>query len=118
MAPVVWPDGMGIPQSFRRTRSVAHCGPDRIQSAKSLEVPLWMLESASCSALRVAEHPAVDCAALQQLKTLLFVGVLEDRHSSVGGADADQKDSAPTVPAGIVLSPVGGDPLAQVAARD
>ena len=77
-----------------------------------------MLESASCSASRVAERPAVDCAALQQLKTLLFVGVLEDRHCSVGGADADQKDSAPTVPAGIVLSPVGGDPLAQVAARD
>jgi hypothetical protein len=28
-----------------------------------------MLEVASCSALRPAENPAVDCAALQQLKT-------------------------------------------------
>src|SRR4051794_41184829 len=68
---------------IRRTRSVAHCGPDRIQCAKSLEIPLWMLEAASCSALRLAEDAAVDCAALQRLKALLFGGVVEDRHSSL-----------------------------------
>src|SRR3954462_7869578 len=66
---------------IRRTRSVAHCGPDRIQCAKSLEIPLWMLEAASCSALRLAEDAAVDCAALQRLKAPLFGGVLEDRQS-------------------------------------
>src|SRR3954451_238156 len=90
---------------IRRTRSVAHCGPDRIQCAKSLEIPLWMLEAASCSALRLAEDAAVDCAALQRLKALLFGGVVEDRHSSLGGADADPQNSAPTLAAGIVLSP-------------
>ena len=79
----------------RGTRSGAHCGLDRVQCARSLEVPLWMLEAASCSTLRLAENPIVDCTALQRLKMLLHGGVLEDRHSSLGGADADPQGSTP-----------------------
>jgi hypothetical protein len=59
----------------RGTRSVARCALDRVQRAKSLEIPLWMLE-ASCSTLRLAENPVVDGMALQRLKTLLHGVVL------------------------------------------
>jgi hypothetical protein len=38
-----------------------------------------MLEAASCSGVRLADTPAVDCTALQGLKTLLHGGVLQDR---------------------------------------
>src|SRR5215472_18238599 len=69
----------------RGTRSRAHCGLDRVQCARSLEIPLWMREAASCSTLRLAENAIVDGTALQRLKTLLHGGVLEDRHSSLGG---------------------------------
>src|SRR5215469_12148945 len=103
----------------RGTRSRAHCGLDRVQCARSLEIPLWMLEAASCSTLRLAENPIVDCTALQRLKTLLHGGVLEDRHSSLGGADADPQSSTPRSTAGVVVSPpVGNDRLAHITARD
>src|SRR5215510_14509686 len=102
----------------RGTRSRAHCGLDQVQCARSLEIPLWMLEAASCSTLRLAENPIVDCTALQRLKALLHGGVLEDRHSSLGGADADPQDSTPRSTVGVVSPPVGGDRLAQITARD
>jgi hypothetical protein len=37
----------------RGTRSGAHCGLDRVQCARSLEVLLWMLEAASCSTVPI-----------------------------------------------------------------
>jgi len=77
-----------------------------------------MFEAGSCSLLRLAENPVVDCTALQGLKTLLQDGVLEDRHSSLGGADADPQDSAPTPAIGVVSSAARADRLAQVARRD
>jgi len=46
-----------------------------------------MFEAGCSSSLRLAENPVVNCTALQGLKTLLQDGVLEDRHSSLGGAD-------------------------------
>jgi hypothetical protein len=64
-----------------------------------------MFEVASCSSLRVAEDSVVNCTTLQALKTLLEGGVLEDRHSSLGGADADAQNSAATSAVGIVSSP-------------
>jgi hypothetical protein len=64
------------------TKSVARCGLERTQCARAVDVPLWMFEAAACSALRVAEEPAVDCAALQTLIALLHGAVLQNRHSS------------------------------------
>src|SRR3954453_1264274 len=97
MAPLVWPDDIRIPQSNPTDpiRGALWIGSYSVR--ESLEIPLWMLEAASCSALRLAEHPGVDCAALQRLKALLFGGVLEDRQSSLGGADADPQDSGTPV---------------------
>ena len=49
---------------------------------------------------------------------LLHGGVLEDRHSSLGGADADPQGSTPRSTVGVVSSPVEGDRLAHITARD
>jgi hypothetical protein len=38
--------------SLGRVQPVARCGLEPTQCAKSLEVPLWMLEASSCSTLR------------------------------------------------------------------
>ena len=84
------------------TQSAARCGLEPTQCARAQDVPLWMFEARACSALQVAEEPAVDCAALQKLKALLHGAVLEDRHSSVGGADADPHESSPACAVGIV----------------
>jgi len=101
-----------------RAQSAARCGLEPTQRAKSLEVPLWMLESASCSTLRRAEDPRVDCATLQRLKTLLRDSVLQDRHPLAGGADADPHETTPTGTTETVSSSIGGDPLAQATARN
>ena len=102
----------------RRTRAVAQCGLDQNQHSKSLEIPLWMLEVAPCSALRAAETPVVDCAALQRLKALLHGDMIQDRHSSLGGADADSHNSTPRSTVGVILQPSGDDELGQIAPRD
>ena len=104
--------------SLGRAQWSARCGLESTQCAKSLEVPLWMLEPTSCSSMRLAEDPRVDCAALQSLKALLHDGVLQDRHPFAGGADADPHESTPTCAAGAVSSSIRGDPLAQAAARN
>jgi hypothetical protein len=75
-----------------------------------------MLEVTSCSTMREAEDPRVDCASLQALKTLLHNSVLKDRHPIAGGADANPHESNPTCTTGVVSPSVAGDPLAQVAA--
>jgi hypothetical protein len=75
-----------------------------------------MLEAASCSTLRLAENPTVDCAALHRLKTLLHNRVLQDRHLFVGGTDADPHESTSPHAVGIVPSPARNHQLAQAAA--
>ena len=65
-----------------------------------------MLEAGSCSALHLAENPVVDYAPLQRLKVLLDGGVAQDRHSSLGGRDADSQDSTPRSAVGVVFQPV------------
>src|SRR5947199_2700692 len=80
-----------------------------------------MFDVSCCASFRPAETPVVNSTALEGLNTLRQDGVLEDRHSSLGGADADPQDSAPTAPTpavGVVSSPARGDRLAQVATRD
>jgi hypothetical protein len=110
-------EGSGYTESARGEGSRRPgCGLEPTQCAASLEVPLWMLEVTSCSTMREAEDPRVDCASLQALKTLLHNSVLKDRHPIAGGADANPHESNPTCTTGVVSPSVAGDPLAQVAA--
>ena len=62
-----------------RAQAAARCGLEPTQGSKSLEVPVWVLETTSCATMRLAESPQVDCVALQSLKTLLYDSVLQDR---------------------------------------
>ena len=106
--------------SIRTGRAPAsvRCGLEPIQCSKSLEVPLWMFEAASCSTLSLTDAPRVGCAALQTLRALLQNCMLQDRHHSVlltGGADASPIETLPARATGIIPSSVGGDPLAKVA---
>ena len=101
-----------------RAQAAARCGLEPTQCAKSLEVPLWMLEAVSCSTMCRAEDPRVDCTALQKLKTLLHDSVLQDRHPLAGGADADPHETTPTGTTETVSSSIRGDPLAQATARN
>jgi hypothetical protein len=101
-----------------RAQAAARCGLEPTQGSKSLEVPVWMLETTSCATMRLAESPQVDCVALQSLKTLLYDSVLQDRHPFSGGADANPNESTPTCAIGIVSSSIRGDPLAQAASRN
>src|SRR5260370_13579772 len=104
--------------SLGRVQPVARCGLEPTQCAKSLEVPLWMLEASSCSTLRCAEAPRVDCAALQTLRALLHSSVLQDRHPFAGGADADPHESTPAYATGTVSSSIRRGPMGQATARD
>src|SRR5262245_63682455 len=62
---------------------------------RSLEVPAWMLESAPCDHLRLADIPSIGCDAWVELKRVLRRALHADRlqaqHHSLnaeGGADA------------------------------
>jgi len=104
--------------SLGRVQPTARCGLEPTQCAKSMEVPLWMLEASSCSTLRPAESPSADSAALQTLRALLHNSVLQDRHPFAGGADADPHESTPGCATGTVSSSIRRDPMAQATARD
>ena len=90
--------------SLGRVQPTARCDLEPTQCAKSLEVPLWMLEASSCSTLRPAEAPRVDCCALQTLTALLHSSVL---HGSTPGCAT-----------GTVSSSIRRDPMAQATARN
>ena len=94
----------------------ARCGLEPSQCAKSLEIPLWMLEPVPSLALSLSEIPRVDCMALQGLRTLLRDRVLEHRHP-LGGADAETYESTSPRATGLVRFPGGSDRLAQTARR-
>ena len=110
--------GLHLPNQPRASAAGSQVRLEPTQCAKSLEVPLWMLEASSCSTLRPAETPRVDCAALQTLRALLHSGVLQDRHPFAGGADADPYESTPRYATVTVSSSIRGDPLAQVTPRN
>src|SRR2546426_222851 len=81
----------------RREQTVCRCGLDDERNHRSLEVPLWMFESAACSQLHLTSTPVVDGNALLEVQALLRLaapadgGVLQAQHRSListGGADA------------------------------
>jgi hypothetical protein len=106
--------------SLGRGPASARCGLEPTQCAKPLEVPLWMLEAASCSTLRLIEAPRVGCAVLLALRALLQNNMLQGRHHSVfltGGADADSLESIPALATGTIPTSIRANTLATVAKR-
>jgi len=84
---------------------VCRCGFDDQRNDRSLEVPTWMFEPATCDHLRLTDTPIVDCKALAELKTLLQAALradmLQAQHQSLstaGGADATVPDPSTTLP--------------------
>ncbi len=79
----------------RSDRAVFRCGTN--VSARPVEVPQWMFESARCRSMRIVAVPVVCCQALRQLKALLQIApasgrgdVIQAQHRSLppgGGAD-------------------------------
>jgi hypothetical protein len=74
---------------------VCRCGFDDERNDRSLEVPAWMFESATCDHLRLLNTPVVDGQVLIELKTVLQTtlrtDVLQAQHhflTAAGGADA------------------------------
>ena len=104
-----------------RGQPVVRCGLEPTQRARSLEIPRWMLEAASCSHIHLVETPRVDGPTLQALEALLGGRVTQDRHHAVlwaGGADEDSHESTTVCPAqSSVLFSVGSDPLVPATAE-
>jgi len=108
-------------------RAVYRCSLEPNHEARLFEVPQWMFESGACCQVHSAEKPAVNCAALLDLKLLLHHArspartfVLQAQHSSSPGGGADAKIGKATegYPTGIV-SPITPDSkLAKVTARN
>src|SRR6267142_6478196 len=108
-------------------RAVYRCSLEPNHEARLFEVPQWMFESGACCQVRSAEKPAVNCAALLDLKLLLHHArstarnlVLQAQHSSSPGGGADAKIGKATegYPTGIVLPTTSDSKLAKVTARN
>ncbi|RLA16886.1 MAG: hypothetical protein DRQ56_09965, partial [Gammaproteobacteria bacterium] len=103
----------------RRDRTTLQCtliGEDR---SRTLEVPQWMFDRASCCVMRRAEDPAVCCAALRALAQLLKdtadeggdAGASTDqspRPVREGGTDEQEADT-PSSNAAESISPAAED---------
>src|SRR5918996_54773 len=78
--------------------SVCRCGHEEERTRRSVEIPTWMFEPATCDRLCVMTVPTVGCDALCALKTVLRStprpdggDVLQAQHRSLlaaGGVDA------------------------------
>src|ERR1700730_553149 len=52
-------------------RALYRCSLEQNHEARLFEVPQWMFDSGACCQVHIAEKPAVNCAALLDLKLLL-----------------------------------------------
>ena len=88
----VWVHGAFV----KSGRFLYRCSLEQDHEARLFEIPQWMFELGACCRVQRAEKPAVDCAALLDLKLLLHhtrspgrdLVVQTQHHSSPGGADA------------------------------
>ena len=90
----VWIDRVVV----RGGRAVFRCRSEPGHEPRSVEVPQWMFDAASCHRMRLGPIPSVSCDALRDLRALLSQTTLADRddlrdaqHQAEhgrGGADA------------------------------
>ena len=52
-------------------QALYHCSLEQNHQAPLFQIPQWMFESGACCRMHRAEEPAVDCAALRDLRRLL-----------------------------------------------
>src|SRR5881628_870302 len=90
----------------KRGQSLCRCGLEEERIGRSVEIPTWMLEPATCCRLRTMAVPTVSGDALLALKTLLQSPrsavdlVLQAQHRpllAAGGADATVGQSTATL---------------------
>jgi len=101
------------------------CSLEQNQKARLFEIPQWMFDSGACCRVHRAEQPAVDSAALLELKLLLHrtrspgrdLVVQAQHHSSPGGADARIGESTEGF-ANRVVSPATTDSGVAKATRE
>ena len=107
-------------------QAVYRCSLEQNLVGPLLEIPQWMLDSGACCRVHGAENPAVDCAALQDLKLLLHRGrspardlVVQAQHPSApGGADARITESTEGSAKRIVSPTPAESGLAKATARN
>jgi hypothetical protein len=107
-------------------RILYRCSLDQNREARLFEVPQWMFESGACCRVHSAEKPAVNCAALLDLKLLLHHScsparglVLQAQHCSFpGGTDASIREPTEDSTDRIVSSDPAGSVLAKATARN
>jgi len=101
------------------------CSLEQNHKARRFEIPQWMFDSGACCRVHRAEQPAVDSAALLELKLLLHrtrspgrdLVVQAQHHSSPGGADARIGESTEGF-ANRVVSPATTDSGVAKATRE
>src|SRR5262249_2124550 len=102
---------------IKRGQSLSRCGLEEERNGRSVEIPTWMLEPATCCRLRTMAMPTVSCDALLALKALLRTDVdlgLQAQHRRLdarGGADATVSPSA----ASLATQPVPSAPPVSIA---
>jgi hypothetical protein len=107
-------------------QGVYRCSLEQNLEGRLFEIPQWMFDSGACCRVRRAEKPAVECAALQDLKLLLRRArsparnlVIQAQHPfSPGGADAKITESTEGSSNRIVSPATAESGLAKVAARN
>jgi hypothetical protein len=112
----------------KRGRAVARCRLADVPTCRLLEVPLWMLDAATCCQMRTAESSIVEVAALRELKALLSVHPRTSPHSAMqdqpryllhaGGADADVVEPTAVPSTGVVFSAESATGVAGVLTRN
>ena len=107
-------------------QTVCRCSLEQNHDARLFEIPQWMFESGACCGMRSAEKPAVDYAALLDLKLLLHRArspardlVVQAQHPSApGGADARITESTAGSANRIVSPTSAKSSLAKATARN
>jgi hypothetical protein len=111
----------------KQGHSVCRCGLEEQRNRRSIEIPTWMFEPATCGRLRVLSVPTVECDALRELQALLRRvqhpdrgGVLQAQHRSLldaGGADATIREPTTLGATHVVSSPSPASVVSDVPAR-
>src|SRR6266403_2489999 len=118
----VWIHGVLV----KSGQAVYRCSLEQNLEARLFEIPQWMFESGACCGMHRAENPAVEYAALQDLKLLLHRArspardlVVQGQHQSApGGADARITESIEGSANRIVSPTPAESSLAKATARN
>ena len=98
---------------IKRGRAVAHCSLEEVQTCRVLEVPLWMLDVAACSKMRVSKSVIASVQSLRELRQILESAQRPTTHipepqyrywQDIGGADGSIPGPAKNEPANDVCS--------------